>query len=37
MTTEIVAGTAKHPSGSSEGEATIEEVLKTIEDLSRLH
>jgi hypothetical protein len=32
-----VAGTAKHPSGSPEGEATIEEVLKTIEDLARLH
>ena len=36
-TTEVVAGTAKHPSGSPEGEATIEEVLKTIEDLARLH
>ena len=36
-TPDLVAGSIKHPSGSSEGEATIEEVLKTIEDLSRLH
>jgi hypothetical protein len=27
----------KHPNGSSEGEATVEEVLKAIEDLARLH
>lgn len=29
--------TAKHPNGSTDGEATLEELVKVIEDLSRLH
>jgi hypothetical protein len=32
-----VAAAALHPSGSSGGQASVEEMVKCVEDLSRLH